>query len=95
MKRTLTVIAAAAALLATSLVMAASANTSGEVRRIDAAAGKITIKHGAISNLELPAMTLVFHVADPAMLQNVKPGDKVRFAADKINGQYTITALER
>ncbi|NYE24751.1 copper-binding protein [Pigmentiphaga litoralis] len=95
MKRTLTVIAAAAALLATSLVMAASANTSGEVRRIDAAAGKITIKHGAISNLDLPAMTLVFHVADPAMLQNVKPGDKVRFAADKINGQYTITALER
>ena len=95
MKRTLTVIAEAAALLATSLVMAASANTSGEVRRIDAAAGKITIKHGAISNLDLPAMTLVFHVADPAMLQNVKPGDKVRFAADKINGQYTITALER
>ncbi|GGX20266.1 RND transporter [Pigmentiphaga litoralis] len=95
MKRTLTVIAAAAALLATSLVMAASATTSGEVRRIDAAAGKITIKHGAISNLDLPAMTLVFHVADPAMLQNVKPGDKVRFAADKINGQYTITALER
>jgi Cu/Ag efflux protein CusF len=95
MKRTLTVIAAAAALLATSLVMAASANTSGEVRRIDTAAGKITIKHGAISNLDLPAMTLVFHVADPAMLQNVKPGDKVRFAADKINGQYTITALER
>jgi Cu(I)/Ag(I) efflux system protein CusF len=95
MKRTLTVIAAAAALLATSLVMAASANTSGEVRRIDAAAGKITIKHGAISNLDLPAMTLVFHVADPAMLDNVKPGDKVRFAADKINGQYTITTLER
>jgi Cu(I)/Ag(I) efflux system protein CusF len=95
MKRTLTVLAAAAALLATSLVMAASANTSGEVRRIDAAAGKITIKHGAISNLDLPAMTLVFHVADPAMLDNVKPGDKVRFAADKINGQYTITTLER
>lgn len=97
MNRMFTFIAAGAvaALLASTLVMAAAANTSGEVRRIDTAAGKITIKHGAISNLNLPAMTLVFHVADPAMLNDVKPGDKVRFAADKIDGQYTITTLER
>lgn len=95
MNKYVTVVVAGVALLLTSLAMAAATNTSGEVRRIDAAGGKITIKHGAISNLNLPPMTLVFHVSDPAMLESVQPGDKVRFHAEKIDGQYTITSLEK
>jgi Cu/Ag efflux protein CusF len=83
-------------LLITTLALAASAtSTTGEVRRIDTAGGKITIKHGAISNLNLPPMTLVFHVSDRAMLESVQPGDKVRFFAEKIDGQYTITSLQK
>lgn len=66
----------------------------GEVRRIDKAQAKLTLKHGPIENLDMPAMTMVFKVADPKMLEGLKEGDKVRFAADKVNGAITITTLE-
>ena len=95
MNRYIAILAAGVALLITTLALAAPTRTSGEVRRIDTAGGKITIKHGAISNLNLPPMTLVFHVSDPAMLESVQPGDQVRFYAEKIDGQYTITSLEK
>ncbi|WP_296463346.1 copper-binding protein [Pigmentiphaga sp.] len=95
MKRLLARIATVGALaLAAGAALAQALNAEGEVRRIDAAQGKITLKHGPIPNLQLPAMTLVFKVADPAMLNRVKPGDSVRFAAEKIQGQYTITAIQ-
>ena len=95
MKRLLALIATVAALALTAgAALAQALNAEGEVRRIDAANGKVTLKHGPISNLQLPAMTLVFKVADPAMLSQIKPGDNVRFAADKVNGQYTITAIQ-
>jgi Cu/Ag efflux protein CusF len=66
-----------------------------EVRKVDKDAGKITLKHGEIKQLDMPPMTMVFRVSDPAMLDRVKAGDKVRFAADKVGGQYTITRMER
>jgi Cu(I)/Ag(I) efflux system periplasmic protein CusF len=66
----------------------------GEVRKVDKEAGKITLKHDAIPNLEMPGMTMVFRVKDPAMLDKVKPGDKVRFAADKVGGAITVTQIE-
>lgn len=95
MKRLLALIATVAALVLTAgAALAQALNAEGEVRRIDAANGKVTLKHGPISNLQLPAMTLVFKVADPSMLNQIKAGDNVRFAADKINGQYTITAIQ-
>jgi hypothetical protein len=47
--------------------------------------------HGPITNLEMLAMTMVFRVANPQMLDTVKEGDKVRFAADKVNGAFTVT----
>lgn len=72
----------------------ASATTEGEIREIDKDAGKITIKHGPISNLQMPDMTMVFHVTDPAMLDQVKEGDKVRFHVEKMNGALTITKIE-
>jgi Cu/Ag efflux protein CusF len=73
---------------------AASDFTEGEVRRVDRAAQKVTLRHGPIPNLEMPDMTMVFRVTDPAVLENLKPGDKVRFKADKVGGQYTVTQLE-
>ena len=58
------------------------------------AAKKITLKHGPIANLDMPAMTMVFQVADPSMLEQVKAGDKVLFAADKVGGGYAVTKIE-
>ena len=67
----------------------------GEVRKVDKDAGKITLKHGEIKQLDMPPMTMVFRVSNPAMLDQVKAGDKVRFTADKVGGQYTILRMER
>ena len=69
--------------------------TDGEVRKIDKDAKKITIKHGPIPNLEMPAMTMVFQVKDPAMLDKVSAGDKVRFEAQKLGGAFTVTQIEK
>jgi Cu(I)/Ag(I) efflux system periplasmic protein CusF len=71
-----------------------AAATDGEVRKVDKGAGKLTIRHGEIRNLEMPAMTMVFTVKDPAMLQRLKEGDKIKFTADKVNGVYTVTTVE-
>lgn len=68
--------------------------TAGVVRKVDKEAGKVTIRHEAIRNLDMPEMTMVFRVADPAMLDQLKPGDKIRFAADKVNGNYTVMRFE-
>jgi Cu(I)/Ag(I) efflux system periplasmic protein CusF len=65
-----------------------------EVRKVDKNAGKITLRHGPIPNLDMPTMTMVFRVNDTAMLDQVRAGDKVRFTADKVGGQYTIMTLE-
>ena len=68
--------------------------TDGEVRKVDKGAGKLTLKHGPIPNLDMPDMTMVFRVKEPAMLDQVKVGDKVRFAADKVGGQFTVVKIE-
>ncbi len=66
----------------------------GEVKKVDKDAGKLTIKHGPLANLDMPAMTMVFRVKDPAMLNQVKVGDKVKFVADKVNGAYIVMKIE-
>ena len=71
----------------------ANALSDGEVRKIDAAQGKLTLRHGTIANLEMPAMTMVFRVADAALLGGLKVGDKIRFRAEQINGQLTVTEI--
>ncbi|MDG0855817.1 copper-binding protein [Roseateles puraquae] len=68
--------------------------TDGEVKKVDKDTKKITIKHGEIKNLEMPGMTMVFQVKDPAWLDQVKAGDKVRFKADKINGAIVVTEIQ-
>lgn len=72
--------------------IAQEASASGEVRRVDVEAGKITIKHGAISGLQLPAMSLVYTIA-PALLTGIQAGDKVSFTAKRENNQYIITKI--
>jgi Cu/Ag efflux protein CusF len=72
----------------------ASAETSeGEVRKVDREAGKLTLRHGPIKNLDMPGMTMVFHVTDLKLLENLKPGDKVRFVAASEGGRYLVTEL--
>ena len=78
----------------TAAVADVAAMTEGEVRKVDKSAKKITLKHGPILNLDMPAMTMVFQVADPAMLEQVKAGDKVRFSADKADGAFSVTKIE-
>jgi Cu/Ag efflux protein CusF len=72
----------------------ATPTTDGEVRKIDKEQGKVTLKHGPITNLEMPGMTMVFKVSDPKLLDAIKEGDKVKFAAEKVNGAITVTAIE-
>lgn len=71
-----------------------SAMTEGEVRRVDKDARKITLRHGPIKNLDMPAMTMVFQVKDAALLDKVNTGDKVKFNAEKIPGGYAVTEIE-
>ena len=69
----------------------------GEVKKIDEAAGKITLKHGPIKSLDMDedGMTMVFRVQDPAMLKQVKVGDKVQFEAERATAGITITKLQK
>jgi len=69
-----------------------SAMAQGEIRKVDKEAKKITIKHGQLG--DMPAMTMVFQVKDPAMLDQVKAGDNVKFEAEKIGGAFTVTKIE-
>ena len=68
--------------------------SKGEIRKVDREAGKITIKHGPLENLGMPAMTMVFRVKDAAMLDQVKPGDKVSFEAEQVGGALTVVRIE-
>jgi Cu(I)/Ag(I) efflux system protein CusF len=67
--------------------------SEGEVRKIDKATGKITIKHGEIRNLDMPPMTMVFRADPPALLDKVQVGDKVTFKAEKVGSTYTVTDI--
>ena len=85
------------AALALTLSTAAFASTplaDGEVRKIDLGAKKITLKHGEIKSLDMPPMTMVFQVKDPAMLEKLKTGDKVLFTVENANGAMTLLSIE-
>lgn len=86
---------AAAFLSISSLALAQAVPVQGEVTKINEAQGKITLKHGVIKNLDMEAMTMVFAVADPAMLNSVTVGDKVTFEADRVNGRITVTKIQK
>lgn len=76
----------------------ASAQTptaDGQITKIDASAGKITMRHGPIKNLDMEPMSMVFRVQAPEMLKGLKVGDKVKFEADRVNGQITVIKLQK
>ena len=81
--------------IATPVIAQAPPLVNGKVTKIDVSAGKITIDHQKIPNLDMPAMTMVFKAADPAMLTKVKAGDRIRFSADSVNGQITVTKIDK
>ena len=68
--------------------------SEGEVRKVSRDTGKITLRHGPLTNLDMPAMTMVFTAAEPKLLDGLKEGDKVRFTADKKEGKYLVTAIQ-
>ncbi len=67
----------------------------GEVRKVDLAAGKLTIRHGPLENLRMDAMTMAFKVKDPAMLSQVEAGDSIDFVAEEVDGALTVMKLEK
>ncbi len=88
----------AAMLLALGMLSPGHAQSliDGQVTKIDASAGKITIKHGPMKKFDMEGgMTMVFRANDPAILKQVKAGDKIRFEADKVNGQFTLMKVEK
>lgn len=68
---------------------------TGTVEKVDAGAGKVTIDHGPIPNLDMDAMTMVFRTQDPAVLKGVKAGDRIRFQADRVNGQISVVRIQK
>ena len=79
----------------TVLAQASAADmTKGEIRKVDKDTKKITIKHGEIKNLDMPGMTMLFQVKDAAMLDMVKPGEKVKFRAEKAGGGIVVTEIQ-
>jgi len=78
-----------------SSAFAQAVMTNGEVRKVDKENGKITLKHGEIKNLDMPAMTMVFTVKDPKVLEEVKAGDKVQFHAENDGGKMTVTEIRQ
>lgn len=75
--------------------LAQAVPVDGQITKIDEVQGKVTLKHGPIKNLDMEGMTMVFAVADPAMLKAVKVGEKVKFEADRVNGRLTVTKIEK
>ena len=73
---------------------ASASMTEGEIRKVDKDTKKLTIKHGPIESLDMPPMTMVFQVKDPAVLSQVKAGDKIKFVAEKTGGAYVVTHIE-
>jgi Cu(I)/Ag(I) efflux system periplasmic protein CusF len=73
---------------------ASALQSEGEVRKVDLAQRKVTLRHGPLANLDMPAMTMVFTAPDPKMIEGLKQGDKVRFTADRKDGSFIVTAIE-
>lgn len=94
-KLSLRIVLAAAFSIPSAYSVAQSASADGEVRKIDLDSGKVTLKHGPIPNLDMDSMTMVFRVREPDLLKNLKAGDRVKFVADRVNGQITILKIEK
>ena len=94
MKKVLLVVAALALSMATPLWAQAPA-TKAEVTKIDKAGGRVTLKHEEIKNLDMPAMTMAYRVSKPDLLDGLAVGSRIRFTAECIDGQYTVTSISK
>ncbi len=94
MKKLFTTLSATLLALAIASPGFAVEYTKGEVTKIDTKQKKLTIKHEELKNLGMPAMTMVFVVADPAMLDKVKQGQAVEFVAERVDGRLTVTEIK-
>ncbi|MBI5719186.1 MAG: copper-binding protein [Burkholderiales bacterium] len=84
------------ALAGVALVFAqGSPSASGEVMKVDKAGGRVEIRHGEIKSLDMPPMRMVFRVREPRLLEGLAVGDKVKFTAEKVDGQFTITTISK
>lgn len=79
---------------ASATATAATTMTAGEVRKVDTTQGKVTIRHEALSNLDMPAMTMVFRADKPELLKDLKAGDRIRFRAESVAGAMVVTQIE-
>ena len=68
--------------------------SEGEIRKIDAAQGKVTIRHGPIEGFDMPPMTMVFRTSDPALLERIKVGERVRFVTVRQGGAMVLQSVE-
>lgn len=94
--KTINAAALAASLLIPGVALAQEPPmVKGTVDKVDTGAGKISLTHEAIPNLQMEGMSMVFKAGDPKMLKAVKAGDKVQFEADRVNGQITIVKIEK
>lgn len=80
---------------ATTATSAQSAGTNGIIKKVDKAAGTVTITHEPLSNLGMPAMTMTFLVKDRAWIAGMKEGAKIRFVAEEMKGELTVVAVEQ
>jgi len=90
----ITTLLLAVPLLASGSLSVAQDTSDAEVRKVDKDRNRLTLKHGEIKNLDMPDMIMVFRVKDPHMLDTVKPGDKIKFKAERLDGVYTVTFIE-
>jgi Cu(I)/Ag(I) efflux system protein CusF len=96
MKRVTILISALALCAFAQVAVAQSTLIDGQVTKVDPSAGNVTIKHGPIKKLDMDqGMTMVFHAQEPDMLKTVKAGDKIKFDAESVNGQLTVTKIEK
>lgn len=87
-------LASAANQQAVASAVKSAEGSEGEVKKIDKSAGKLTIKHGELKNLDMPPMTMVFRVKDTSMLDKVKAGDRIRFVAEQVDGKLVVVQLD-
>ncbi len=92
---------AALCVAVTALAGASAANAQktdwieGEVRRVNDAEGKVTLRHGPLPELDMPGMTMVFTARDRAMMRDLKVGDKVRFIAERSDGIFYVIEIAK
>jgi len=94
MRKLTTLMIAAMITVAGSAAAFATEYTKGTVKKVDMKAGKVTIIHEELANLDMPAMTMVFRTNEPAMLEKMKAGDEIEFVADRVRGKLTVTELK-